>query len=59
MPDNPYRHLPSLDALLARPEVLSLIREFGREPVRDEARDLLDAIRTGIAASIHDEEKAA
>ena len=48
MPDNPYRHLPSLDALLARPEVLSLIREFGRESVRDEARDLLNGIRADI-----------
>jgi L-seryl-tRNA(Ser) seleniumtransferase len=50
MTDNPYRHLPSLDALLARAEVLSLIHEFGREPVRDEARDLLDAIRADIRA---------
>ncbi len=50
MPDNPYRHLPGLDALLARPEVLSLIDAFGREPVRDEARELLDAIRADIRA---------
>jgi len=51
MPDNPYRHLPGLDALLARPDVLPLITEFGRGPVRDEARDLLDAIRADIRAS--------
>ncbi len=63
---NPYRHIPSLDALLARPDVLSLITQFGREPVRDEARDLLNdiraEIRTGaappdadaIAARLHD-----
>jgi len=50
MSDNPYRHLPSLDALLARPEILSLIDAFGRGPVRDEARDLLAAIRTEIRA---------
>ncbi len=48
MPDNPYRHLPSLDALLARPEIFSLIHEFGRTPVRDEARDLLNVIRAEI-----------
>ncbi len=45
---NPYRHLPSLDALLARPDVLPLITQFGREPVRDEARDLLNDIRADI-----------
>ncbi len=50
MPDNPYRHLPGLDALLARPDILPLINEFGREPVRDEARALLDAIRADIRA---------
>ena len=48
MSDNPYRHLPSLDALLARPEVAALISEFGRESVRDEARALLETIRAEI-----------
>jgi len=48
MSDNPYRHLPSLDALLARPEVAALITEFGRESVRDEARALLETIRAEI-----------
>ncbi len=47
---NPYRQLPSLDALLARPELRPLIAEFGREAVRDEARGLLDAIRAAIRA---------
>ncbi len=50
MPDNPYRHLPGLDALLARPDVLPLVTELGREPVRDVARDLLNAIRADIRA---------
>ena len=52
MPDNPYRHIPSLDVLLARPDVLPLIAEFGREPVRDEARALLDAVRADIRAGL-------
>ena len=47
---NPYRQLPSLDALLARPDLDSLIAEFGRESVRDEARALLDEVRAAIGA---------
>ncbi|RUA16955.1 MAG: L-seryl-tRNA(Sec) selenium transferase [Clostridia bacterium] len=48
MPDNPYRHLPGLDSLLARPDLTTLIAEFGREAVRGEARTLLDALRAEI-----------
>ncbi len=48
MPDNPYRHLPSLDSLLARPDLAPLIAEFGRESVRDQARALLDQVRAAI-----------
>ncbi|HHB91542.1 MAG TPA: L-seryl-tRNA(Sec) selenium transferase [Anaerolineae bacterium] len=47
---NPYRQLPSLDKLLARAELQPLIAQFGREAVRDEARALLDAIRSAIRA---------
>ncbi len=50
MTENPYRQLPSLDALLSRPELRELIAEAGRETVRDEARALLEAIRAAIRA---------
>jgi L-seryl-tRNA(Ser) seleniumtransferase len=50
MSENPFRQLPSLDALLARPELQELIAQFGREHVRDEARSLLDDVRTAIRA---------
>ncbi len=47
---NPFRQLPSLDALLARPELQELIAQYGRDAVRDEARSLLDDTRTAIRA---------
>ena len=50
MSQNPYRQLPSLDALLSRPELQSLITRFGRENVRDEARGLLEDARAAIRA---------
>ncbi len=50
MTENPFRQLPSLDALLSRPELQPLIDQVGRSQVRDEARDLMDAIRAAIRA---------
>jgi L-seryl-tRNA(Ser) seleniumtransferase len=52
MPENPYRQLPSLDALLAREAVAALITEFGHDAVRDEARLLLDDVRADIRTGI-------
>ncbi|HID33353.1 MAG TPA: L-seryl-tRNA(Sec) selenium transferase [Anaerolineae bacterium] len=59
MSANPYRQLPGLDALLSRPALRELIARFGRDPVRDEARSLLDdaraAIRSGQTPPSQDE----
>ena len=50
---NPFRQLPSIDRLLARPELAESIAMYGRPAVRDLAREVLedarDAIREGAA----------
>ncbi len=45
---NPYRQLPSLDALLQQDDLARLIDRFGRVAVRDHARSVLDAVRARI-----------
>ncbi len=45
---NPYRRLPSLDALLQEPGLEEVIRVFGRITVRDSARIALERARAAI-----------
>lgn len=45
---NPYRRLPSLDALLQEPGLEEMIRVFGRITVRDSARIALERARAAI-----------
>ncbi|NOX60776.1 MAG: L-seryl-tRNA(Sec) selenium transferase [Chloroflexi bacterium] len=45
---NPFRQLPSIDRLLARPELVETIAMYGRAGVRDIARDLLGETRVAI-----------
>lgn len=46
---SPYRHLPSIDHLLDRPELSGAVVQCGRGAVRDAARRLLDDVRAEIA----------
>ena len=48
MSENPFRLLPNLDWLLRQPELAPLLTEYGRNSVRDQARLVLDEIRTAI-----------
>ncbi len=47
---NPYRQLPSLDALLSQTELVDAIAQFGRNSVRDAGRRLLEQARADIAS---------
>ncbi len=49
-----YRKLPSVDELIRTPELAALIAREGRRPVTEAARDVLEHLRTEIAAgSLH------
>ncbi|MFN0123977.1 MAG: L-seryl-tRNA(Sec) selenium transferase [Blastocatellia bacterium] len=50
MPENTLRHLPSIDLLLRRERIQTLIREMGRENVRDRLRETMAEIRRQLAA---------
>ncbi|MCX6572750.1 MAG: L-seryl-tRNA(Sec) selenium transferase [Candidatus Aminicenantes bacterium] len=45
-----YRRIPSLDALIAEPDLAPLIDRFGRDAVMSSARAALDGVRTEIGA---------
>ena len=46
-----YRRIPSLDALIAEPDLAPLIDRFGREAVIASARAALDGVRAEIGAA--------
>lgn len=45
-----FQHLPSIDRILQRAEVVVLLEEYGAETVKQEARKLLDELRSLLAA---------
>jgi len=45
-----YKNLPSIDKVLQREEILSLIDEFGAAPVKEKARAMLAELRAQLAA---------
>jgi len=52
-PPDPRRRLPSVDALLSRPEVREWTERHGREPVKAALREALDEAREGgLAAAV-------
>jgi L-seryl-tRNA(Ser) seleniumtransferase len=51
MKDSLFRLIPSVDAVLGRPEALRLIDAFGRPPTLDAVRETLEAVRAGIQAA--------
>lgn len=51
MKDSLFRLIPSVDALLGRPEGRGLVEAFGRSQTLDAVRETLDAVRADIQAA--------
>jgi L-seryl-tRNA(Ser) seleniumtransferase len=52
-PTNPLRALPAVDSLLNSETGAALVMQYGREPVLDTIRDVLDATRARLRADEH------